>query len=72
MATTRSTVVWTSTNITSAGTSDVNAGDTIAASHFRSMLDVLTQLTAHNHVFYDDYTTVCDCQCDCDCSRGTL
>jgi hypothetical protein len=71
MATTRSA--------TTAGTPDVTTNssskskdDTISASDFTTMLSVLSQLTSHNHVFYDDYTTVCDCQCQCDCSRGTL
>ena len=49
-----------------------NAGDTITADTFRNMLNVLESLASHNHIFYDDYTTVCECQCQCDCSRGTL
>jgi hypothetical protein len=49
-----------------------NAGDTITADTFRNMLSVLESLASHNHIFYDDYTTVCECQCQCDCSRGTL
>jgi hypothetical protein len=47
-------------------------GDTISADTFNSMLDVLEDLAGHNHIFYDDYTTVCECQCQCACSRGTL
>mgnify|MGYP006271545207 CR=1 FL=1 len=51
----------------------VNTGtDIISAATFQSMLNVLNELANHNHIFYDDYTTVCDCQCDCACSRGTL
>jgi hypothetical protein len=46
--------------------------DPISANTFRQMLDVLESLATHNHIFYDDYTTVCECQCQCDCSRGTL
>lgn len=49
-----------------------SAGDTISADTFRDMLDVLEDLAGHNHIFYDDYTTVCECQCQCACSRGTL
>jgi len=49
-----------------------SAGDTIGANTFVQMLNVLEDLVAHNHTFYDDYTTVCECQCDCDCGRGTL
>ena len=49
-----------------------NPGDTITADTFRNMLNVLESLASHNHIFYDDYTTVCECQCQCDCSRGTL
>jgi len=48
------------------------AGDTITADTFQQMLTVLESLATHNHIFYDDYTTVCDCQCQCDCHRGTL
>ena len=48
------------------------AGDTITADTFRNMLSVLESLASHNHIFYDDYTTVWECQCQCDCSRGTL
>lgn len=46
--------------------------DTITADTFKQMLDVLEQLASHNHIFYDDYTTVCECQCQCQCSRGTF
>jgi hypothetical protein len=49
-----------------------SAGDTISADTFRAMIDVLEDLAGHNHIFYDDYTTVCECQCQCACSRGTL
>lgn len=49
-----------------------SAGDTISADTFRDMLDVLEDLAGHNHIFYDDYTTVCECQCQCACSRGTI
>jgi hypothetical protein len=55
--------------------SDVPAkatGDAVTADTFRQMLDVLEQLASHNHIFYDDYNTVCECQCQCACSRGTL
>jgi hypothetical protein len=46
--------------------------DTVTADTFRQMLDVLEALASHNHIFYDDYNTVCECQCQCACSRGTL
>ena len=46
--------------------------DTITADTYRQMLDVLEQLASHNHIFYDDYNTVCECQCQCACSRGTV
>lgn len=63
----------TSTNTTTAGeVSEKSAGDEISADTFRDMLDVLEDLAGHNHIFYDDYTTVCECQCQCACSRGTL
>lgn len=55
--------------------SDVPAksgGDNITADTYRQMLDILEELASHNHIFYDDYTTVCECQCQCACSRGTL
>jgi hypothetical protein len=48
------------------------SGDKITADTYRQMLDILESLASHNHIFYDDYTTVCECQCQCDCSRGTL
>lgn len=50
----------------------VAAGDPISATAFQQMLTVLSDLAAHNHIFYDDYTTVCECQCQCACNRGTL
>jgi hypothetical protein len=62
------------TSSTSVG-SDVPAkaeGDAISADTYRQMLDVLEALASHNHIFYDDYNTVCECQCQCACSRGTL
>lgn len=64
---------WTS----SAGATDnavpaKTGGDSITADTYRQMLDVLEQLASHNHIFYDDYNTVCECQCQCACSRGTL
>ena len=55
--------------------SDVPAkasGDNITADTYRQMLDVLEALASHNHIFYDDYNTVCECQCQCACSRGTV
>jgi hypothetical protein len=48
------------------------AEDTVSADTFRQMLDVLEGLASHNHIFYDDYNTVCECQCQCACSRGTV
>lgn len=48
------------------------AADTVTADTYRQMLDVLEALASHNHIFYDDYNTVCECQCQCACSRGTL
>jgi len=45
---------------------------TIQAATFQSMLTVLESLATHSHIFYDDYTTVCQCQCQCACSRGTV
>ena len=48
--------------------------DNISADTYRQMLDVLEQAigSSHTHIFYDDYTTVCECQCQCDCGRGTI
>jgi hypothetical protein len=63
----------TSTNTVDAEeVSTKSEGDTISADTFNDMLDVLEDLAGHNHIFYDDYTTVCECQCQCACSRGTL
>lgn len=63
--------------ITFDSTSDVPnkaAGNDITADTYRQMLDVLEAAisSSHTHIFYDDYTTVCECQCQCDCGRGTL
>lgn len=66
------TIENTSTITTRSGASDKAVGDSITADTFQQMLDVLEDLVAHNHTFYDDYTTVCECQCQCECSRGTL
>lgn len=61
----------TSTSVTQ--TVDAKAaGDTVTADTFRNMLNVLESLASHNHIFYDDYNTVCECQCQCACNRGTL
>lgn len=46
--------------------------DLITADTYRQMLDILEALASHNHIFYDDYNTVCECQCQCACSRGTV
>jgi len=48
------------------------AGENITADTYRQMLDVLEALASHNHIFYDDYNTVCECQCQCACGRGTI
>lgn len=50
----------------------VSAGDAVDSDTFTKMLNVLNELTAHTHIFYDDYTTACNCNCDCDCTRGIL
>lgn len=57
---------------TAAAPAEVAAGDTISAATFTQMLDVLESLASHSHIFYDDYTTVCECQCACACGRGTV
>jgi hypothetical protein len=63
----------TSTSTVAADEVDTKStGDTISADTFRQMIDVLEDLAGHTHIFYDDYTTVCQCQCQCACSRGTL
>lgn len=63
-----------STSTTAVGYEIVAKTDTdaITADTYRQMLDVLESLATHNHIFYDDYTTVCECQCQCQCSRGTF
>ena len=48
------------------------AGEQVTADTFNQMLDVLEALASHNHIFYDDYNTVCECQCQCACNRGTV
>lgn len=49
-----------------------NGSDLVTADTYRQMLDILEALASHNHIFYDDYNTVCECQCQCACSRGTV
>jgi len=39
--------------------------DEITANTFLAMVDVLQELSSHSHIFYDDYSTVCQCQCQC-------
>jgi hypothetical protein len=64
-------------NVTSYATGNtvpptVATGASISANTYLQMITVLENLATHNHVFYDDYTTVCECQCQCACTRGTL
>jgi len=47
-------------------------GSLVTAQNYKNMANILNNLASHNHVFYDDYTTVCDCQCQCNCNRGTV
>ena len=47
------------------------ATDDITADTFLQMLNILENLTDHTHVFYDDYTSVCNCACQCQCGRGS-
>jgi len=67
----------TNENLSSASTAQTTpankaVGEQITADTYRSMITILEQLASHNHIFYDDYTTVCECQCQCACNRGTL
>jgi len=48
-----------------------NTGDPISADTFQQMLNILDNLTDHTHIFYDDYTSVCNCNCNCQCGRGS-
>jgi hypothetical protein len=50
----------------------VTAGQEISATTFINMIDVLNELVAHTHVFFDDYSTACNCNCNCACSRGII
>lgn len=62
----------TSVSVSATGASNTSNSDVISAATFNQMIDVLEALAQHNHIFYDDYTTVCQCQCECACNRGTL
>ena len=62
----------TSTTTVNSDVPAKSSGQTITADTYRQMLDILESLASHNHIFYDDYNTVCECQCQCACSRGTL
>lgn len=53
-------------------TGSAGGGTLITAQNYKNMANILNNLASHNHVFYDDYTTVCDCQCQCNCNRGTV
>lgn len=48
----------------------VKTGDVITADTFLKMVNILEGLKGHQHIFYDDYNTVCECQCQCQCGRG--
>lgn len=52
--------------------SNVAAGQEVSATTFINMIDVLNELVAHTHVFFDDYSTACNCNCNCNCSRGII
>lgn len=56
------TSAWTSTK---AAIGEKNTGDEITATTFIQMIEVLEELSSHSHIFYDDYSTVCQCQCQC-------
>ena len=58
--------------LSNAGAANVSTSNTITTTTFTQMIDVLEALANHNHIFYDDYTTVCQCQCQCACNRGTV
>lgn len=58
--------------VSATGAPNTSNSDVISAATFNQMIDVLEALAQHNHIFYDDYTTVCQCQCECACNRGTL
>jgi hypothetical protein len=62
--------VWNTTS--SQDATFVKTRDTITSNTFIDMLNVLENLQSHNHIFFDDYTTVCECQCQCQCGRGTV
>jgi hypothetical protein len=51
---------------------EVQKEQVVEAKHFREMIEILDALAVHSHIFYDDYTTVCQCQCQCACNRGIL
>lgn len=51
---------------------NVAAGQEVSATTFINMIDVLNELVAHTHVFFDDYSTACNCNCNCNCSRGII
>lgn len=50
----------------------VAVGDQVSPATFQQMLNILNELVAHTHLFYDDYSTACNCNCNCACTRGTL
>ena len=58
--------------LSNTGAANVSTSNTITTTTFTQMVDVLEALANHNHIFYDDYTTVCQCQCQCACNRGTV
>jgi hypothetical protein len=63
------TSTWTGTKIS---VGERKTGDDITANTFIEMVDILEELASHTHIFYDDYSTVCQCQCQCGGGRGVV
>ena len=49
---------------------DVAAGDKIDHATFTAMLDVLSALADHKHLYTDTWSD--NCNCNCDCGRGSI
>ena len=60
------------TNAVAPATTTVQPGEAIDDATYKQMLNVLSELVSHTHIFYDDYGTACNCNCNCNCTRGII
>lgn len=60
------------TNPTTAVTPETT-GEKVDDATYQQMLAILSDLTDHTHIFFDDFNTACNCNCACTCCvRGMV